>query len=119
MRSRSTGYETRTETYQDPVYIQVPVYQTRYYYHLWRWEYARSVETSGTDNDPYYGEMNLSRKERENGRYEQYYLEAYEGKKTGSVKTFSISGYLWDQVQIGSDIRVLVQGNRITEFADP
>ncbi len=112
------GYETRTETYQDPVYIQVPVYQTKYYYHLWRWEYARSVDAAGANREPFYGELNLKEKERKSGSDEWYYVTAYVGDKSDSAKTYSISKSDWYQIKTGTDVRVKVSGSRIEEIME-
>ncbi len=110
------GYETRSETYRDPVYIQVPVYATKYYYHLWRWVYKRDVKTSGVNNEPYYGEMNLNENERKGGTREIYSLDVCRPKKTDDVKNYGIVKSDWFRLEPGSVIRVKVQDGRITEI---
>ena len=48
--------EYKTEYYQDPVYVDVPVYDTKYYYSIGRWQRVSSINTSGNDQNPYWGE---------------------------------------------------------------
>ena len=67
------GTRYRTEEYQERVYRQEPVYDTWYEYTVQRWEYDRTLTASGTDNAPYWPEVNLAdANEREGGRDEVY-----------------------------------------------
>ncbi|NPA44372.1 MAG: hypothetical protein GXO49_02455, partial [Chlorobi bacterium] len=45
-------YETRTETYEEPVYKQIPVYKTEYTYKIWRWKKANPLKEKGNDFKP-------------------------------------------------------------------
>ena len=56
-------YEYYQEAEQVPVYRDVPIYQTKYYYKVDRWRSERKVETNGTNSDPQWGEPNLTKKE--------------------------------------------------------
>lgn len=38
--------EYYTETVQQPIYVQVPRYQTKYYYNIWRWTPSQDVTAS-------------------------------------------------------------------------
>lgn len=51
--------EYHTEYYEEPVYKDVPVYQTKYYYEIGRWKYSYSLNTSGNDQNPYWHETDL------------------------------------------------------------
>lgn len=53
--SQTPRYHTEyvTETYQEPVYISVPVYDTKYHYEIERWVYDRTEESKGSNNEPY------------------------------------------------------------------
>ena len=42
------------------IYKDVPVYRIKYYYKLERWKPYRTVDTSGTDYKPYFGEYSLA-----------------------------------------------------------
>jgi hypothetical protein len=56
--------ETKTETYQEPVYRDEPIYATKYYYEIDIWQYAFSYNTSGNDKDPYWKEFELEELQR-------------------------------------------------------
>ncbi len=111
-------YVTRSETYQDPVYVQVPVYRTKYYYHLWRWVYKREVKTSGVNDEPYYGDMNLEENERESTKYESYSLDVYDAKKKDDVRTYRINRREWFRLSPGSVIKVKIKGDWIDEIVE-
>ena len=108
---------TRTETYQEPVYRDEPVYKTKYYYTVWKWLHERYVTTSGIDTEPYYGEVVLKDKEREGQHHEKYVLKGFLGKNDDKVKLYSIDKSNWFYVESGSDIKVMVNNlNQITEI---
>ena len=43
-----------------PVYRDVPVYKTKYYYLIERWKTTRSVDTSAHDKEPVWGDVSLA-----------------------------------------------------------
>ncbi len=98
--------EYRTETYEEPVYVSVPIYKTKYYYKIMKWLYDRDEKTSGADNEPYFAEPSLSDKEREGGRSEQYWL-------VSGDKSYKISYDLWKNISAGDDIKAIINGNQI------
>ena len=59
--NRTPVYHTEyyTESNQEPVYRQDPVFQTKYYYEIERWVDKDSYESSGTDKSPYWNETYL------------------------------------------------------------
>ena len=67
-------YETksRTETYQEAVYRDVPVYDTRYTYTIWRWREVRTERLGDTGTAPRWPEPKLGPDEREGRRDEAY-----------------------------------------------
>lgn len=74
-------YETqqRTETYEEPVYQQVPVYATKYEYEIDRWVATRTEREAGDDNQPYWPELALQPNEREGEREEAYSIVFRDG----------------------------------------
>lgn len=101
---------SRKEKRQRPVYVDVPVYSTKYYYELERWRNNRSVDTSGSDKKPYFGEVTLAKgqppynvgEEKESGRSSTY-------KVTGVVddeeKTFVVDDESWwNSMSVGDTI---------------
>ncbi len=71
---------TRTETYEDPVYRQEPVYRTRYTYEIDRWVPDRTAEAADDDHDPHWPDFTLDDKERESGRDETYVVHTTDNK---------------------------------------
>lgn len=57
-----------------PVYTNKPIYRTEYNYTVSRWEYERCIVEKGTKSEPYYGELKLDNKEKEMGRFTDYYV---------------------------------------------
>ena len=101
--------EYHTETYEEPVYVDIPVCAKKYYYSIMKWLYDRDEVTSGADNEPYFAELNLPENERENGRREQYWI-------LSGDKRYRIAYDLWKQVRTGSDIKATVAGGEIVEI---
>ena len=58
---RTPRYRTeyRTETYEEPVYRNEPVYATKYYYDIDKWVKADESRSSGYDQEPYWNEPDL------------------------------------------------------------
>lgn len=67
-------YETqqRTETYEDPVYEQVPVYATKYTFEIDRWVATRTEQVAGNDGQAFWPELTLAPGEREGAHEEEY-----------------------------------------------
>ena len=101
--------EYHTETYEEPVYVDIPVFAKKYYYSIMRWLYDRDEVTSGTDTEPYYAELPLSDTERESSRSEQYWI-------LSGNKRYRISYDLWEQVKTGTDIKATINGGEIIEL---
>lgn len=96
----------RTETYEDPVYRKEPVYDTKYYYEIDRWKKSRSVDTSGSDKSPYWGEVVLHGKERQAQSHESYYISGIVGEKT---EQFALNRSDWDKYNIGDVVFLVVK----------
>ncbi len=94
-------YETyyETETYQQPIYRDEPVYRTKYYYEIDKWLYERTVSTKNNDKNPYWGNANLSSKERIAGKNEQYYITVL-NLENEETKTYTISYEEWKLLEL-------------------
>ena len=101
--------EYHTETYEVPVYVDVPVFAQKYYYTIMRWRYDRDETTSGADSEPYFADLNLPDTERECGRREQYWIVSGDRK-------YVISYDLWNQIRTGSDIKATTHSGEIIEL---
>ncbi|MCR5120731.1 MAG: zinc ribbon domain-containing protein [Lachnospiraceae bacterium] len=102
--------EYRTETYEDPVYVDVPVYQTKYYYDIDRWITVSSIDTSGKDHDPKWGDSDLPESvaspvygDRKLGsRSEEYYVIFKDKKGNEQKKEYSFSE--WSDMKLNDAI---------------
>ena len=96
--------EYRTETYQEPVYISVPIYDTKYYYKMDKWLFERNVISRGADQNPQWGSVVLGEKEREGRRRESFFVEAADNKER--VKRYLVEYEEWAALSVGAEIRV-------------
>lgn len=93
----------RTETYQEPVYKSVPVYETKYYYLIMRWVSDGYEVTSGTDDEPYFAELDLDEWHREGAKTEKYWVV------DSKDNTYQVKYDLWKQLSAGQKIKGKVQ----------
>lgn len=111
-------YETETyyETVQEPVYVPVPRYATKYYYNIWRWNPSREASASGTDHSPYWPDTNLGENEREGARSEAYgfTVENSKGESTAyRITPTDHSESDWMKLNIGSGIQITTGGGKL------
>lgn len=105
--------EYYTETEQRPVYRDDPVYQTKYYYTIWRWVYNRTETASGVNNDPYWPEYTLAEKERVGKQTKDYSVK---GMVKNKEKTYSCSEEIWNALPLNQSVSVKVSAGNITEI---
>lgn len=96
--------ETRTETYQEPVYIQVPVFQTKYVYDIEKWVHQSYKKTSGNDKDPYWSDYECKDKEREGTRSETYTITVQD--EDGKSKDYKLSFDQWKSLEKGQTVKM-------------
>ena len=101
-------YETyyENEEYQEPVYKDVPRYQTKYYYEIDRWVYERSVKTAEMNQEPYWGDVILGDKEREGSRNEVYLAKVVDKKNKESTMYFDYT--VWNEFKTDQVVKVKV-----------
>ena len=96
--------ETRTETYEEPVYRQESVYDWKYYYEIDIWQHLRYDISSGSDKEPYWNEQELKELQRENGRTEKYTVYVTTDKGKDKSYTFDLNTWLnldrFDKIKI-------------------
>lgn len=112
-------YETyyETETYEEPVYKSVPVYDTKYYYEIDKWVKGYPLTTSGTDKNPVWGQMAVSDTRREGKRTEAYYIL---GMIDGENQRFELSYSDWMKYDVGDIVvfKTLRFSNEIIDISD-
>ena len=107
-----TQYKTVTK--ERPVYVDVPVYDTKYYYKIEKWAHARDIPTSGKDKNPQWGKVELARsdreheigKEREGEKTETYYVTGTD--KDGKRNTYKVDPGWWQTMNVGDKIKAKV-----------
>lgn len=109
---------TKTREVED--YHYEPVYDIKYYYEIERWQHSRDVTTSGEDQQPYWGDPELSEatgehgigEEKEDGRSEEYGVTCEDGKR------YTADEELWSRLERGGEFTVLVHlDGSIEEYA--
>ena len=106
--------EYYTEEEEQPVYVQVPRYATKYYYDIDKWVQDHTLETSGSDNEPYWDDSGLAENERENGRAEHYKVVF----TTDKNKSYTIDTDLdtWESLKVGEGVDIIVQNGNVKEI---
>ena len=100
--------EYYTETVQEPVYVQVPRYQTKYYYNIWRWVPVRTAEAGEHNHSPVWPDTALAQDERE-GRHAEVYrftVEKTEKNKEPQRTTYRIAEADWNNLNVGDKISI-------------
>lgn len=96
--------ETRTETYQEPVYRDEPIYATKYYYEIDVWQHAFYSTSSGNDKAPYWKEVELRNLQREGGRSETYYISV--ANEDGEINKYRFDFDTWNALEKGETVTI-------------
>ncbi len=103
------------DTIAAPVYLQSPVYQTKYYYNLRHWVQTREVESSGDDHSAAWPETKLSEYERE-GEKTDFYTFTITTDPEGSTRTFIVSEEIWNGIEADGKVYLTVIKSQGAEF---
>lgn len=98
--------EYYTEPVKQPVYKNVPRYQTKYYYNIWRWVASRDVTASGEDHNTYWPEVTLGEKEREGQRTETYRFTVENLKKKEAPVTYRLAESAWKNINVNDQVYI-------------
>ena len=109
-------YDYVTRTREVPNYVSEPVYDTKYYYYIWRWQYDRTLtaEEHG-DKKVYYAKEDLSDDERYKNKQCSYYLTFHDNEKDED-ETYEVTKEQYKQVETGADYTIVVSVDEITEI---
>ena len=105
--------EYYTETVQQPVYTQVPRYQTKYYYTTKSWQYSRQLTSSGDNQNPSWPTDSLASDERQGQQSQIYTLTVSDGENT---QTYKVEESYWTSVNPGDIIYITFQRNTAETF---
>ena len=106
--------EYYTEYEQQPVYIPVPIYMTKYTYEIERWVPTRTADSSGHNDEPYWEDSRITRAEREGSRSDAYAV-TLTGKK-GRTYQVRVSEEIWNDLQLDKPVKIKTSGSRVTEI---
>ena len=109
------GYETRTREVSEPVYRSVPVYGTKYYYEIDRWEHERYVTATDFGTKDYWPEFTLGDKEQEGAKTETFTIHAMKKDKEVS---YTCDRDLWISIKDNTKVKVKVSMGTITEIVE-
>lgn len=96
--------EYYTETERRAVTRPEPVYDTKYYYTIWRWKPEREVVSSGADHQTAWPEFTLAENEREGQRTEEYSFTVEHTKDKGAPETYALAEADWMQINVGDHL---------------
>jgi hypothetical protein len=111
-----TLYETRTrtETYEEPIYRQDPIYATKYTYDIERWVHARTETTQGNDPNPVWASVTLAGNEREGDRQEIYAVQFTDTK--GKPYRYEFSEAEWATFAMGESCKLTLQYGKLNDI---
>ena len=109
--------ETRTETYEEPVYRDEPVYATKYYYEIDKWLHSYNSVSKGHKSDEmYWNEPDLKNKQRESGRTETCYIHFINDKE--KTATYTMNRSEWDTLSVGENVTLEVVLGHATIYTE-
>ncbi len=116
-------YRTEHYTEEEPVYKDVPVYKTKYYYDIDKWTVVDKLENKGKNNrDVTYEKSNLPKKndeklgkKREGKSYVNYYVTGYY-KKPEKVVTLEVKKEIWEAMEAGEKYKLQFKGSRLQKI---
>lgn len=104
------------EEYQTPVYKEVPIYQTKYYYEIDKWVYKETLKTNGKDKKPYDPKVSLSTNEREGSKVQKYFITGQNDK--GKQKTLSLSYQDWTKINLNENVTFKIHFDNQAEVVE-
>lgn len=115
---KTPHYETEyyDEYEMQTVPVQVPVYQTKYYYMAWVWVEERTVTASGQSHDTYWPEMDLAEDEREGAHHETYRITVKNEKD--KLYKYEVPEQLWSSMNPGDGMTIMTSNGRGTLLDD-
>ncbi len=106
--------EYHDETYSIPIYRDVPVYHTKYYYDIDKWTADRDAKSEGVDCEPYWPEYALTDNERTGFQYETYKLDMMQGD---DLYVAALPYDIWRNYHVGDPIEITVSAGELKKVA--
>ena len=98
----------RTETVEEPIYEEQPIYDTYYVYELDVWNPIRTESASGADSNSFWPQTNLAEGEREGARTESY-LAIFQ-TSDGQTYELELPPDEWGLYDIGDEVTLEING---------
>lgn len=115
-----TDFTTEYYTEQEPVYVQVPVYQTKYRYDIERWQFDHNETTRGHDDRPYFADTSgLADRFRTDGTTEKYTITATYFKKDKLIEEdYEVDFEKWQELLVDHKYTVKIHAGNRLEFIE-
>lgn len=97
-------YREELQTWEEPVYVDVPIYQTWYTYEIERWLHERYETAEGHGTNPYWPEFQLRENEREGRQKEIYAIIVCNDK--GKENKYTLTKDEWSRLTIGQEVKL-------------
>ncbi|NJO04207.1 MAG: hypothetical protein HC876_00975 [Chloroflexaceae bacterium] len=108
---------TRTETYEEPIYRDVPIYRTKYTYEVDKWVSVRTERESGENREPFWPQLSLLDNQRESERSETYLVSVVDDQ--GNRHEMEVDESRWQALEMEGRYNVrLGLGGEPVEFAE-
>ncbi|BDS15040.1 hypothetical protein [Aureispira anguillae] len=101
-----TTYESYEEEYQEPIYRDEPVYQTKYSYWIYRWLISKPIVTTGKNQEPIWGDtydIKTQSNLREAGRKGMYAVIVRDEK--AEIHRHEMNFSKWERLSIGANLK--------------
>lgn len=99
-------YTEKEEEYEEEIFEEEPVYQTKYDYTIMRWKPDEPLKTSGTDHNPKWGNkegLAEGKLFRIIGREEEYKIIVKDSKGENHKETLELSR--WERTNMGDKLK--------------
>ncbi|HEX3045947.1 MAG TPA: hypothetical protein VHY08_14410 [Bacillota bacterium] len=97
-------YEDREEEYQEKIYRNEPVYQTKYRYRIYEWTVDRTAVAAGRDHNPNWPQGAQGGKEWRNGAKAEMYTVILKDKRGNEYKVNTDYDY-WNRLGPGEKVQ--------------
>lgn len=99
-------YETQshTESYEEAIYRDDPIFQTLYFYEIDKWIVIRNEENGASDHSPFWPRADLSDDEREGERSEYYVVNFAD--KDGESHSWEATLSEWQSFEQGQQVKL-------------
>lgn len=107
------AYRSYVDTIAAPVFEQIPVYQTKYYYNVRRWSQTRMAESGAEDHRAAWPDAGLSEYEREGEKTGTY---SFTVKRDDRERTLLVDEDTWNGIEEDGKVYLTVVHSAAEEY---